>query len=213
MASLREIQSLLGRLNFIAACVRPGRIFIARMLKWLKALQKDHRHKPVEVPKYVKKDVLWWHRFLHTYNGVSLMLYEEWCNPDEICSSDASLQGCGGFWQGKYFHSLFPQHFQNKIYHTTVLEMFAVILCLKLWGNNCKGKKIQMFCDNESICHIINTGRTQNEMLQSCLREIAFLAAVHEFQIKMVHLDSESNRIADHLSRMDSDTSHRAKFF
>ena len=31
-ASLKEIQSLLGKLNFIAACVRPGRVFISRML-------------------------------------------------------------------------------------------------------------------------------------------------------------------------------------
>lgn len=41
-----------------------------------------------------------------------------------------------------------------------------------------------MFCDNESICQIINSGKTPNEILQNCLREIAFLAAVHEFQIK-----------------------------
>ena len=32
-ASIKEIQSLLGKLNFIAACVKPGRIFISRMLK------------------------------------------------------------------------------------------------------------------------------------------------------------------------------------
>lgn len=32
-ATLKEIQSLLGKLNFVAACVRPGRIFISRMLK------------------------------------------------------------------------------------------------------------------------------------------------------------------------------------
>ena len=108
-ASLKEIQSLLGKLNFIAACVRPGRIFISRMLKWLKSLNKEtsSRLQQVEIPLYVKKDVLWWYRFLPTYNGISLMLYEEWCTPDAICSSDACLQGCGGFWLGKYFHTSF----------------------------------------------------------------------------------------------------------
>ena len=40
-ASLKEVQSLLGKLNFIAACVRPGRIFISRMLQWLKVLHKE----------------------------------------------------------------------------------------------------------------------------------------------------------------------------
>ena len=40
-ASLKEIQSLLGKLNFIAACVRPGRVFISRMLRWLNVLYKE----------------------------------------------------------------------------------------------------------------------------------------------------------------------------
>ena len=141
-ASLKEIQSLLGKLNFTAACVRPGRIFIARMLKWLKALNiEENRHKQAEIPNYVKKDIMWWYKFLPTYNGVSLMLYEEWCQPDEVCSSDSCLQGCGGFWLGKYFHTSFPKNFQEKQFHITILEMFAVIICLKLWGSNFKGKK------------------------------------------------------------------------
>ena len=131
-ASLREIQSLLGKLNFIAACVRPGRIFISRMLKWLKLLYKDHTpNQQVVVPDYVKKDVLWWHKFLPQYNGVSLKLYEEWSNPDEICSSDACLHSCGGFSSGKFFHSIFPESFKAKKYSITILEMFAIIICLK----------------------------------------------------------------------------------
>ena len=212
-ASLKEIQSLLGKLNFVAACVRPGRIFISRMLKWLKVLNKgDSRHKQVPIPNYVKKDIRWWYKFLPIYNGVSLMLFEEWCKPDEICSSDASLQGCGGFWQGNYFHTSFPKEFNNR-HHITTLEMFAVIICLKLWGRNFRGKRIQMFCDNQSVCQVVNSGRSKDEILQDCLREIAFLAAIHEFQIRMVHLDSMSNRISDCLSRWDLDYSYRDNFF
>ena len=213
-ACLKEVQSLLGKLNFIAACVRPGRIFISRMLKWLRALHlEESRHKQVQIPNFVKKDVMWWYKFLPIYNGVSLMLYEEWCEPDEICSSDSSLQGCGGFWQGKYFHTAFPEKFHNDQFHITILEMFAVIICLKLWGCNFKGKRIQMFCDNQSICQVVNSGKARAEILQDCLREIAFLAAVHEFQIKMVHLESKANRISDCLSRWDIDYSHRVEFF
>ena len=93
---------------------------------------EESRHKQVQIPNFVKKDVMWWYNFLPIYNGVSLMLYEEWCEPDEICSSDSSLQGCGGFWQGKYFHTAFPEKFHNDQFHITILEMFAVIICLKL---------------------------------------------------------------------------------
>ena len=86
-ASIREIQSFLGKLNFIAACVRPGRIFVPCMLKWLKVLYSKDLQK-YHIPHYVKKDILWWYKFLPTYNDVSMMLYEEWCEPDEIFSSD-----------------------------------------------------------------------------------------------------------------------------
>ena len=213
-ASLKEIQSLLGKLNFIAACVRPGRIFISRMLQWLKVLNKEaHPRQQVSIPQYVQKDVLWWHKFLPLYNGVSLMFYEEWSEPDVICSSDACLLACGGFCSGKYYHTKFPDIFHTRKYNITILEMFATIICLKLWGNNFKGKKLQMFCDNQAVCHVINTGKSKCTILQDCLREIAFLAACNEFQIRMVHLSSECNRLSDHLSRWDLDISHRQKFF
>ena len=31
-ATLKEIQSLLGKLDFVAACIKPSRIFVSRML-------------------------------------------------------------------------------------------------------------------------------------------------------------------------------------
>ena len=52
-----------------------------------------------------------------------------------------------------------------------------------------------------------------SESSEDCLMEIAFLAACNEFQIRMVHLSSECNRLSDHLSRWDLDISHRQKFF
>ena len=97
------------------------------------------------IPSYVKKDILWWHTFLPYYNGVSMMLYEEWCFPDSVFSSDACLQGLGGFWEGKFFHSKFPTKFTSKKYSINILEMFAIIVCLKLWGKFYKGKRIQIF--------------------------------------------------------------------
>ena len=135
---------MLGKLNFVAACVRPGRIFVSRMLKWLKVLYRKDSNLNV-IPDYVKKDILWWHTFLPCYNAVSMMLYEEWCSPDSVFSSDSSLQGCGGFWEGKYFNSDFPSDFEQRGYSINVLEMFAIIVCLKLWGKFFKRKEFKFF--------------------------------------------------------------------
>ena len=211
-ASIKEVQSLLGKLNFIAACVRPGRIFVSRMLKWLKVLYSKDLKK-YHIPPYVKKDILWWYKFLPTYNGVSMMLYEEWCEPDEICSSDSCLEGCGGFWQGMFFHTSFPEHVKQNKYSINILEFYSIIICLKLWGQYFRQKRIQIFCDNLPVVMVINTGKSNCEMLQMCLREMAYQAAINQFEIRAVHLESSENRLADHLSRWDLSESHRQQFF
>ena len=38
-ATLKELQFLLGKLNFVAHCVKPARIFICRLLNWLRRIQ------------------------------------------------------------------------------------------------------------------------------------------------------------------------------
>ena len=52
-ACLKEVQYLLGKFSFIAACGRPGRIFISRKLKWLRTLHlEESRHEQVQIPKF-----------------------------------------------------------------------------------------------------------------------------------------------------------------
>ena len=211
-ASLKEIQSLLGKLNFVAACVRPARLFISRMLTWLKALYKSESGQHM-IPNYVRKDILWWHKYLSLYNGVSMMILEEWSNPDEVFSSDSCLSGCGGFWQGNFFHVDFPKSVSDKRFSINILEMLSIIICMKLWGSSFKGKRIQVYCDNTAVCSVINSGKSNCVVLQECLRELAFLSAVYECQIRTVYLDTKTNRIADHLSRWNLNASHRQQFY
>lgn len=127
-------------------------------------------------------------------------------------SSDSCLSGCGGFWQGNYFHSLFPEFILTKKWNINILEMLSIIICLKIWGKYFRGKRIQFFCDNAAVCQVISSGRARCELLQSGLREIAFLTAVWEFEIKTVHLESKSNRISDLLSRHHLDPSYKMQF-
>ena len=35
---LKELQSLLGKLNFVSQCIHPGRIFVNRLLNWLREI-------------------------------------------------------------------------------------------------------------------------------------------------------------------------------
>ena len=129
------------------------------------------------------------------------MLYDDWSKPDAIFSTDSCLTGCGGFFDGKYFHSKFPEKVQEIGLDINMLELIAVIVALKLWGKYFKGKRIVVYCDNLSVCQILNTGRSMSERLQEGLREVSYLTAVNECEVKTYHLSSNENRLADSLSR------------
>jgi hypothetical protein len=68
------------------------------------------------------------------------MLYENWSIPDTIFSTDACLTGCGVFYNGKYFHSDFPENISNQIFFIAVLELFGIILAFRLGQVNLKVK-------------------------------------------------------------------------
>ena len=97
-----ELEQLIGKLQFVTSCVRPGRIFLSRLLN---ALRETNRSGTYDVTHQMKKDISWWLLFLPHYNGVLLLWPELMMNPDAVLSSDASGVGMGGYLVDKqYFH-------------------------------------------------------------------------------------------------------------
>jgi hypothetical protein len=146
LASKREVQSLVGKLNFVGSCVKPGRMFISRLLNWLRSIYSVEGK--VLVPEFVKIDIKWWKTFLPLFNGISMMMKEEWSKPDGIFTSDACLSGCGGMFKEQFFYVEFPHSILDEHLHINALKMLAVIACLKMWGTKYKEKRILIKCDN-----------------------------------------------------------------
>ena len=48
-ATLKQLQSLIGKLNFIAHCVKPARIFMSRLLNWFRQIQDTDSPQPIPV--------------------------------------------------------------------------------------------------------------------------------------------------------------------
>ena len=66
-ASRHDLQVLLGELHFVACCVRPGRVFVSRLLNFLPETPPMGK---VSIPAEARKDVAWWLKFMPLYNGV-----------------------------------------------------------------------------------------------------------------------------------------------
>ena len=207
----KEVEVMVGKLAFVASVVRPGRLFVSRLLEFMRGMP--------QVGKFVvtdefRKDLLWWQKFLPHYNGVSMMALESWSRPDEIFATDACLIGCGGWYCEKqeYFHAEFPAFIANMELSINALELLTIVVAAKVWGRYWRGRRIVVHCDNEVSVTVMNTGRAHNTFLQSCLRELEFAAAKGEFEIRGNHIPGIENRIPDALSRWQDGAYYREQF-
>ena len=101
--SLKEIQSLVGSLNFVCRAIAPGRAFIRRLIGLTRGLRKPH-HK-VRVTPGAKLDLLMWLEFLDHFNGISVFRDRDWQDNDtlELFTDAAASIGFGGFFGGQWF--------------------------------------------------------------------------------------------------------------
>ncbi len=87
-----------------------------------------------------------------------------------------------------------------------------------MWGHKWAGKRLVVKCDNITSVNILNSGRSNNIFLQACLREMAFVTARHEFEVRVikyvkgVHISGISNRIPDALSRWEMNHKYQIEF-
>ena len=74
--TLRQLQQLLGLMNFACKCVVPGRAFMRRLINLTIGLKQPHHH--VRVNKEAKQDLQVWVHFLQQYNGKTIILDSQW---------------------------------------------------------------------------------------------------------------------------------------
>ena len=48
--------------------------------------------------------------------------------------------------------------------------------------------------------------------MQACLRELVWVLSTHEAEVKVLHIDTNSNRLADLLSRWELSPTNRVEF-
>ena len=204
-ARRKEVESLIGKLQFMAKCVKAGRIFLSRLIQWIRGMDRKQEY---SVLLEARKDIAWWGRCAQEYNGISLVWLHKEPEVDRVITTDTCLTGYGGTMKGSYFRGRFPNHIRGK--NIAILEILAVMVGLKVWGHQLTGQYFWVHVDNEAVATVINTGASRDTELQKALREIALIAAKHQFVIKARHISGISNRIPDWLSRWQEPQARKA---
>ncbi len=207
--SYHELQSILGLMSFVTACVHPARIFMSALLNGLRGLR--HNQHLVISPE-IRADLQWWLQFLVRFNGVSLIPPPDYY-PDALFT-DACLSGVGGHFQDQCFQAQFPTDIPStQPYNINVKELLAIIVALRLWGHRMQGSRILLRSDNMDAVLAINNRRSRSPLIQQCLRVIWYICASYDFDLHAEHIPGYINVAADLLSRWSSDPMASANFF
>ena len=194
----KQLQSLIGKLSFITNCVKSGRIFISRLLNWLRTMNNEGPH---AMNEDAREDIAWWIRFLPVNKCTSIVWLVNRAVADSVMATDASLVGGGGFCEGQYFHMKFDENILREMLHISQLELYTVCIAIKVWAKRLAGHVIHIGVDNQACMFTINKGRTHDLIMQQLMREIAWSCGKNDILIKAHYIPSRENLIPDLLSR------------
>ena len=201
---LIELQSLIGTLQFACKVVVPGRTFLQRAIDLTRGVPNRFHH--VRLNREFFQDLAMWRVFISKWNGRSFFLESSTTPaPDlELFTGAASTLGFGGFFRGKWFQSRWPPHMcLDKDWGISVKwqELFPIVVACAIWHPFFKGKRLQFWCDNESVVTIINSGHTKAPRIMDLVRFLVLISMKHNFLVRARHVPGVSNEIADALSR------------
>jgi len=217
-ATLKEVQSLHGSLRFACAVVMPGRHQLGRImghLRWLLSKAPGH-HVRYQIPDPVREDVRWWHQFLQTFNGKSVLYELEWQSAELIeLHTDACEFGYGAVYGDRWFagawsHAQRAASIAKTKRSMPFFELYALVAAAKAWGASWTGKKITFRCDCDPVVKAVTKGSSSKPQMMNLIRQLGETACEHRFDFRCIHIPGVTNVVADCLSRFGDCPQFRA---
>ena len=194
----RELLSLIGLLSFASKVVKPGRMFLRRLIDLSTRASRLHHHLSLDLE--ARADIQWWIDFLPSWNGVNFIQSDPVTSVSLRLFTDASNVGFGAVYGLEWFSLAWSPSL--SVLHINVQELFAIVAAVYTWGKAWKNHQILFFTDNMAITQVWRTGTSSNPIIMKLVRNLFFFSATHNINILMKHIPGHSNCLADALSRL-----------
>ena len=200
----RDLLSLIGSLSFACKVVKPGRMFLRRLIDLSTTVSSLNHH--ISLNSEACADIAWWLEFLPSWNGVEFIQSAPLTSHALQLFTDASSIGFGAVYGTHWFSVAWPSSF---CYHINFLELFAIVAAVFTWGDNWVDQQIILFTDNYSVTEIWRSGRCKDRDMMRLVRALFLFTAKFNINILMKHIPGKVNILADSLSRLQEDKFHR----
>ena len=194
-----QLQSFVGKLNFFAKVIRPGRIFTRRLIDLIYTVKRPNHH--ITLTQIAKEDIHWWCELLHSWNRTSIIPTSfRILSTDLLLYTDAAKTiGFGATYGKSWIQAAWPPSWMDL--DIDFKELFAIVAATLTWGRQWNGKRIVFVTDNKPITQIWAKGSTPSPLLMSLVRKLFIFAALNNFLVSFKHISGKRNPVADALSR------------
>ena len=200
-ATLKDLQSLLGLLNFVCTVIYPGRSFLRRLFSLCKRATRPTHY--IRITQDAKLDLEAWLEFLNDFNGVTLLKQKRWQTSAKLhLFTDAATScGYGAVLGNEWTAGRWPESW--KSFHISIMELYPIILAVELWSPRLAHRSIIFHCDNIAVCHIINSHSSKDPNIMVLVRRLVVSSMKFNIMFHAVHVPGLLNPLADALSRQD----------
>ena len=204
----RQLQSLIGKLQFICSVCRRGRTFLRRMVDLL--TKATHPSYCIRLTVAFRKDIHWWQTFLISWNSRSFFHADAWMSNSSLdLFTDASHAAFGAYFAGGWFSCSFTDHRIPLSRSITFKELYAITAAVSTWAPSLTFRSVLFHCDNQSVVHILSSGTIGCKHIMSMLRYFFYVCASHNIMLRAVQIPGVTNCFADCLSRLQVTKFHR----
>jgi hypothetical protein len=193
--SLRDLQQLIGFLQFCSQVIPHSRAFLRRLINFSTTF-KSHRAIR-HLPAYARAEIRWWHVYAFRWNGVRLIA--PLCETVHVYTDASGKKGIGGIFGREWFSSRIPRRFRDR--DIQFKEIYAVLHAILRWGHLWRHKHVVFHIDNQVDVRAIENDTNRSLHVMTNLRMIVMLAAQLEFSYSSSWLSSAANALADYASR------------
>ncbi|KAM9308277.1 uncharacterized protein PAF06_012463 [Gastrophryne carolinensis] len=200
--TLRQLQSVLGKLNFACKVLPMGRVFSRRLSLATAGVKEAHHF--IRLTGGLKEDLRMWVSFLSSFNGRVYWLDPVRENREVGLFTDAAgSTGFGAYFAGRWCAAPWPERVRSSsdIRNLALLELFPVVVALAFWGEDLQNKSVLFHSDNMAVVSAINAQTASSPPVVKLLRQLVLSCLQYNILFRAVHVPGVANGIADALSR------------
>ena len=196
--TLRDMKSMLGKLQFATSVVSSGRPFLRRMYDL--TINVKNLNCKIRLSVTIKEDLCIWKEFLRSYNGITIISPKTFVNSNELhLFSDSSKSGFGAVFGSRYLYGSYPPAWKNL--DVQVLELYPIFILVNVFAKKFSNLRIDFHCDNSSVVSAINKQTSKNKDVMHLLRPMVLLMLENNITFRSQHIPGNLNTLCDLLSR------------